>query len=102
MLIFLDMGILFAGWLLAQVLFNGYEAHVPITKRASKFVVLFVVFFAVRYFIGRVPFYSLLVLMTLGIGILHGYWFHFRHGIHWRTAEPRDRYLALIGEESNE
>ncbi|MEJ2349984.1 MAG: hypothetical protein P8Y03_09375 [Anaerolineales bacterium] len=33
-------------------------------------------------------------------GTLLLYWFHFRHGVHWRTAEPRDRYLQLIGEET--
>ena len=34
---------------------------------------------------------------TPGMAILHGYWFHFRYGIHWRTAEPREQYLRLIG-----
>jgi hypothetical protein len=102
MLIYLDMTIFFAGWLLAQILFNGYEAHVPLTKRVAKLAVLFAIFLAIHYFIGRWLFYTLLLLMAVGIGILHGYWFHFRHGIHWRTAEPRHRYLRLIGEENNE
>jgi hypothetical protein len=102
MLIFLDLGIFFTGWLLAQILFNGYEAHVPLSKRASKFAVLLIVFSSIHYFAGRWLFYGLLLLMALGIGILHGYWFHYRNGIHWRTAEPRDRYLQLIGEKGDE
>jgi hypothetical protein len=72
-----------------------------LSRRAAKFAFLFIIFFAIRYFIGRGLFYGLL-LMAMGIGILHGYWFHVRHGIHWRTAEPRDRYLQLIGEQARE
>lgn len=102
MTIILDMSIFFAGWLLAQFLFSGYEAHVPLAKRITKFLVLFVIFLAIDYFIGRWAFYGLLLLMTAAIAILHGYWFHHRHGIHWRTAEPRDEYLRLIGEGNNE
>lgn len=100
--IYMDMKIFFGGWLLAQVLFKGYEAHVPLPKRLTKLAVLFAIFFPLRYFAGRRLFYSLLLLMSLGIGILHGYWFHFRHGIHWRTAQPREKYLQLIGAEKEE
>ena len=100
--IVLDITLLVAGWLLAQFLFSGYEAHVPITKRLSKLVVICIIFIAIRYIAGRTIFYALLLLMTTGITILHGYWFHYRNGIHWRTAEPRDKYLQLIGETKNE
>ena len=96
--IYFDMTIFFGGWLAAQILFKDYEAHVPLLKRLSKLGVLFLIFFAIYYFWGRWLFYSLLGLMAVGIGILHGYWFHVRHGIHWRTAEPREKYLRLIGE----
>lgn len=52
MLIFLDMSIFFVGWLLAQILLNGYEAHVSLTKRAAKFAGLFVIFSAIHYYCG--------------------------------------------------
>lgn len=97
--IYLDMTIFFGGWLVAQILFKGYEAHVPWVKRISKLAVLFLIFLAIYYFWGRWVFYGLLGLMAVGIGILHGYWFHVRHGIHWRTAEPCEKYLRLIGEQ---
>lgn len=58
------------------------------------------VLFAVHWLTGRVWFYGLLALMTAGIAILHGYWFHYSNGIHWRTAEPLDRYLELIGKSA--
>ncbi len=102
MTIVLDMSIFFLGWLIAQLLFNGYEVHVSLTKRIAKFLVLFVIFLAIDFFAGRWVFYGLLLLMTAAIGVLHGYWFHHHHGIHWRTAEPRAEYFQLIGESNNQ
>jgi O-antigen/teichoic acid export membrane protein len=93
----LDVLVFSAGWLLAQALFSGYEQHVPLAKRLAKFVVLLLAFVAVRAIAGRTAFYVLLGAMTAAIAVLHGYWFHRRHGVHWRTAEPRDRYFKLIG-----
>lgn len=97
-----DLLVLTTGWALSQALFNGYEAHVRWSKRLGKFVTIALVFAAVHFFIGRVVFYGLLALMTAAIAVLHGYWFHHRNGIHWRTAEPRARYLELIGERKPE
>ncbi|MDJ0752782.1 MAG: hypothetical protein QNJ45_04635 [Ardenticatenaceae bacterium] len=95
MLIF-DIAVFLSGWAIAQLIFSGYEAHVPWLKRLEKVAVIGLVLVPVQVYLGRPYFYGLLGLMTLGIAILHGYWFHYRHGIHWRTAEPRDKYLALI------
>lgn len=96
-MVYLDLGILVGGWLAAQILFHGYEAHVPLAKRTAKLAVLFVVFLAIHLIAGRSIFFAFLLLMTLGIAVLHGYWFHCRHGVHWRTAEPREKYFRLIG-----
>jgi hypothetical protein len=93
-----DLGVMVLGWGVAQRLFHGYEAHVPWPKRLAKLATLVLVFSVVHTLGGRRAFYGLLGLMTGAIGVLHGYWFQHRHGIHWRTAEPRQRYLALIGQ----
>lgn len=87
----------FAGWVAGQLIFQGYEAHAPPIKRLAKLSVLTLTFAAVRIILGRKFFYSLLGLMSAAMTVLHGYWFHHRHGIHWRTAEPREKYLQLIG-----
>ena len=58
--IYLDMTIFFGGWLVAQILFKGYEAHVPFVNRISKLAVLCLIFLAIYYFGGRWVFYSLL------------------------------------------
>ncbi len=95
--LFLDIGFVFLGWLLAQLAFNGYEAHVPIPKRLLKFALTLAALVLVHLLIGRVAFYSVLFALAIAISVLHGYWFHHRHRIHWRTAQPRDEYLRLIG-----
>ncbi len=92
-----DAVVFVSGWLVGQWLFRGYEAHVRPSKRLVKLVLLAVVFFAIHQLAGRLWFYGLLMVMAVGTAVLHGYWFHYRHGIHWRTAEPREKYLRLIG-----
>ena len=96
-MIYWDVAFFTSVWLTAQWIFRGYEAHVPLSKKLAKFALLAFVFFAIHQVAGRAWFYSLLAVMAVGIGLLHGYWFHYRHGIHWRTAEPRNKYLNLIG-----
>ena len=92
-----DAVIFVSGWLVGQWVFQGYEAHVRHSKRLVKLVLLAAVFFAIHQLAGRGWFYGLLMVMAACMAILHGYWFHYRHGIHWRTAEPREQYLRLIG-----
>ena len=92
-----DAVIFVSFWLGGQWVFRGYEAHVRPSKRLVKLILLAVVFFAIHQVAGRTWFYAILMAMTTGMAILHGYWFHYRHGIHWRTAEPREKYLRLIG-----
>ena len=87
----------FAGWVTGQIIFQGYEAHVPPMQRLTKLLVLTLTFAAVRITLGRKFFYGLLGLMTAAMAVLHGFWFHYRHGIHWCTAEPKEKYLQLIG-----
>ena len=84
-------------WVVGSLVFAGYEAHVPWSKRMLKLVVMLGVLTVVHILLGRFWFYGVLAVAGVGMAILHGWWFHHRHGVHWRTAEPRARYLALIG-----
>ena len=92
-----DAAVFVTGWLIGLRVFRGYDAHVRPSRRLIKFGLLAVVFFAIHRLAGRQWFYGVLLVMAAGIAFLHGYWFHYRHGIHWRTAEPREKYLRLIG-----
>jgi len=92
-----DAVLFISGWLAGQWVFRGYEAHVRPSKKLVKLVLLTVVFFGIHQVMGRLWFYGLLLLMAACMAFLHVYWFQYRHGIHWRTAEPREKYLRLIG-----
>jgi hypothetical protein len=95
---YLDALVFIVIWLVAQRVFHGFEAHVTLTKRLTKFVVLAAILSGIYALAGRDAYYGMLALMAVGIAILHGFYFHYRHGIHWRKAEPRDRYLKLIAQ----
>ncbi len=91
-----DLVVVIGGWAAGNVVFNGFEQHLPWHRRLLKLVAMLTVFTAVGVLGGRVAFYVLLAVVGFGITVLHAWWFP-KHGIHWRTAEPRERYLDLIG-----
>ena len=93
----LDISLLFGRWGLGQWLFRGYEAHICLSRKLLKLTVLSDLLLTVCQGLGRGVFYGLLGLLSLDIVFLHGLWFHKRHGIHWRKAEPRDKDLRLTG-----
>ncbi|MGH8429891.1 MAG: hypothetical protein ACREUF_05770 [Solimonas sp.] len=91
-----DYLVVIAGGLAGNIIFNNFEKHLPLWRRAAKFTVLLAVLALVGAVLGRYAFYAVLVLLTLGQIILHAWWFP-RHGINGLTAEPYDKYLELIG-----
>ena len=95
--VWIELSVWVLSWVVGSLVFAGYEAHVPWTKRMLKLVVMLGVLTVVHILLGRFWFYGLLAAAGVGMAVLHGWWFHQRHGVHWRTAEPRARYLALIG-----
>ena len=52
-----DFLFFFSGWLVGQVLFHGYEAHVPLAKRLGKLLVMTLIFAVVYRTLGRLFFY---------------------------------------------
>lgn len=91
-----DIVFVIAGWLIGNVIFRNFERHAPLWRRIVKFSVLLAVLIGIGVLGGRPAFYLALAALALGMMLLHLWWFP-KHGIHWRTAEPRDRYLELIG-----
>lgn len=83
------------GWIVGNIVFNGFEKHLPLWRRGVKFVVTVGVLYASGNIFGPYVLYGTIAVMVIGMIVLHGWWFP-KHGIHWRTAEPHDRYLALI------
>jgi hypothetical protein len=90
-----DLGIAAGGYLAGNILFYKFERHVPMRKRLGKFVSLLAALAAIRIVAGRRALAILLGLMAFGVIILHGWWFP-KNGVNGLTAEPYERYLALV------
>lgn len=93
--LFLDTCIIVAGWIIGNAVFNNFEKHLSWVRRFTKLICIVLVLLGIEIFAGRVAMYSTVGVMMLGMTALHGYWFP-KHGINGRTAEPYDKYLALV------
>lgn len=79
------------------VVFNNFEKHLPIQRRLTKLLIVNGVLAGIGILFGRVAFWSVITLMTLGQIYLHG-WYFPKRGINGLTAEPYDTYLQVIEE----
>lgn len=95
MISWIDLVVIVVGWVVGNTLFYRFENHLSWSRRAVKFVITVAVFAVAGWLGGPGVFYGLLAVMTAGQVYLHAIYFP-RHGINGFTAEPRDRYLALI------
>lgn len=95
MITWIDLLVVVVGWLVGNMLFHRFEEHLHWSRRAAKFAITVAVFALVGWMGGPWLFYGLLALMTVGQVYLHAVYFP-RHGVNGFTAEPHDRYLALI------
>ena len=93
--IYLDIGIAVAACIVANVVYNNFERHLPAPRRVAKGAVMFAILGTLGFVLGRAVFWSVIGLMTVGQLILHAWWFP-KNGVNGLTAEPRDRYLELI------
>ena len=77
------------------LVFNNFEKHVPTQNRIIKLFVVVGVLSVIGILFGRVAFWGMITLMTIGQVYLHGVYFP-KHGINGLTAEPYDKYLETI------
>jgi hypothetical protein len=77
------------------VVFNNFEKHMPIGYRMKKLMIVIGVLAAIGITFGRVAYWGVIGLMTVGQVYLH-VWYFPKHGINGLTAEPYDTYLATI------
>ena len=94
-MIIIDYIIVPAGWILGNIIFNNFEKHLPWHKRFIKLFLTTGILYVIGYFFGRVPLYSMLSLMVIGMIVLHAWWFP-KNGINGLTAEPYFRYLRFV------
>jgi len=91
----IDLGVLVLGWAIGNAVFNNFEKHLPWWRRILKLVILVGALSLIGLLFSRRVMWVLVLLLGVGQVVLHSWWFP-RHGINGLTAEPREKYLALI------
>lgn len=77
------------------LVFNNFEKHLPTRKRVAKLFVGVGMLAVIGVLFGRSAFWFVIIMMTIGQVILHG-WYFPKHGINGLTAQPHDKYLEVI------
>jgi hypothetical protein len=77
------------------IAFNNFEKHLPVQRRVTKLFVVVGTLAIIGILFGRLAFWGIIILMTIGQVYLHG-WYFPKHGINGLTAEPYDKYLSTI------
>ena len=75
--------------------FNNFEKHLAAQKRVTKLFIVIGILAVIGILFGRVAFWGVIILMTIGQVYLHG-WYFPQRGINGLTAEPHDKYLEVI------
>jgi predicted MFS family arabinose efflux permease len=78
-----------------NICFGRFEEHKPRWRRLLKVAIVLAVTLTLSATVGRTWAYAVLALPLVGAAWIHLVWLP-RNGINGWTAEPRDRYLALV------
>ena len=82
--------------MLGHLYFGRFEEHRPRWRRLLKSLLLVVIMVGTTAWAGRVWMFVVLGVIAVGVLIIHAWWLP-RQGVNGWTAEPRDRYYALVG-----
>ena len=82
--------------MLGHLSFGRFVEHQPRWRRMIKSVAGVAIFVGTSAWLGRGAMFALLGLVVVGVLLVHACWLP-RNGVNGWTAEPRDRYDALIG-----
>lgn len=93
--IWFDVAVVMAIFAVGSILFGRFEEHKPRWRRLLKVAIVLALVLTISATAGRVWAYGLLALPLAGAAWVHLVWLP-RHGINGWTAEPRDKYLALL------
>ena len=91
-----DVALITTIFAVGNILFGHFEAHRPKWRRVLKVPVVLALFVAADAALGRGGMFALLGVAFLAVVVIHGWWLP-KHGVNGWTAEPRDRYFALLG-----
>jgi hypothetical protein len=91
-----DFSIFFGCYLLGAICFGRFEDWKPRWRRVLKAVIATAVFWAMLQFGGRELAWGTMGVLLLAVTYIHAVWLP-KHGINGWTAEPREKYLELVG-----
>jgi hypothetical protein len=90
-----DIAIIMSIFAVGGVMFGRFEMHKPWWRRVLKQVVVVLGIVTIAETLGRPWAYGFLGLVACAAAIVHLWWLP-KHGINGLTAEPYDKYLALV------
>lgn len=90
-----DVALVMAIFAVGNVLFGRFEEHKPRGRRLVRVGLVLVTTLTLADLGGRAWAYGVLAVPLVGAAWVHLVWLP-RHGVNGWTAEPRDRYLALV------
>ena len=91
-----DVAIATTVLMLGHLYFGRFEEHRPRWRRLLKSVLLVAAVVGITAWWGRGWMFVFLCVGSLAVLAIHGWWLP-RRGVNGWTAEPRDRYYALLG-----
>jgi len=90
-----DVAIIMSIFAVGGVIFGRFEMHKPWWRRVLKQLVFVAGIVAITETLGRPWAYGFLGLVACAVVVIHAWWLP-KHGINGLTAEPYDKYLALV------
>ena len=90
-----DVAVVMSIFAVGNILFGRFEEHKSRGRRLLKVAVVSAAVLALSATVGRAWAFGLLALPLLGAAWVHLHWLP-KHGINGWTAEPREKYLALV------
>jgi hypothetical protein len=90
-----DVALIATLFAVGSICFGRFEEHRPRWRRLLKFALVSTVYLVLSRSAGRGWAVAILSAPLAGAAWIHLVWLP-RHGINGWTAEPRDRYLALV------
>lgn len=98
--IWFDVATIAVIYAFGATLFGRFEEHKPRARRALKVTLTLVLLPGLAAVAGRTWLYALLGVLLVAVVIVHAWWLP-KHGVNGWTAEPRERYYALLGLDSH-
>jgi hypothetical protein len=82
-----------------NALFGRFSEYQPRWRRLLKIALGVVLFVGVSVWGGRAWLYAAIGATLAAVAVIHAWWLP-KHGVNGWTAEPRERYYALLGRDA--